>query len=196
MAKHLREFCSDRRPQFLALMWLIYFIYALSTGWNRWTWAALIGGVVFFFIGEYVTHRFLLHGFGKWILREAYKGHEDHHQHPGQIAYMLTPNRYNIPYHIALWLIFSLIFQSIHMGAAYMGGFITYQIHYEWTHFISHRPIAPATAWGKYIKKHHLLHHFKSSHAYYGVTNTALDHVLGTDQSAGGKLTNSDGAAL
>jgi 4-hydroxysphinganine ceramide fatty acyl 2-hydroxylase len=194
MSKYFREFCSDRRPQFLTFMWLVYIIYALSTGWNRWTWAALAGGFVFFFISEYFTHRFLLHGIGKFIMPKGYKIHVDHHEHPDQLLYMLTPNRYNIPYHLALWLIHSLIFQSIHLASAYIGGFITFQIYYEWAHFVSHRPVAPRSAWGKYIKKHHLLHHFKTSHAYYGVTNPALDHLLGTDQAAGGKPTNSDGA--
>jgi 4-hydroxysphinganine ceramide fatty acyl 2-hydroxylase len=196
VSKYVREFCSDRRPQFLALMGLIYFIYALSTGWNLWTWTALIGGMVFFFVSEYFTHRFLLHGIGKLIMPKGYKAHVDHHEYPEQIANMLTPNRYNIPYHIALWLIHSLIFQSIHLAAAYLGGFIIFQIYYEWAHFVSHRPIVPRTTWGKSIKKHHLLHHFKTSQAYYGVTNSALDHLLGTDQAAGGKRAESEGATL
>jgi 4-hydroxysphinganine ceramide fatty acyl 2-hydroxylase len=187
VTKFIREFSSDRRPQFLAIMWLIYITYAVLTGWSLITWGALLGGILFFFIFEYITHRFLLHGIGRVLMPRAYKGHVDHHEHPEQLSHMLTPNSYNIPYHPFLWVVFGLSFQSFHAAAAFMGGFVAFQLYYEWSHFVAHRPIAPRTAWGKYMKKHHLLHHYKASHAYYGVTNSALDHMLGTDEAPAGK---------
>jgi 4-hydroxysphinganine ceramide fatty acyl 2-hydroxylase len=187
LTKFIYEFSSDRRPQFLALMWMIYLIYALLTGWVLWTWAALFGGVLFFFVFEYMTHRFLLHGVGRFIFPRAYRGHLDHHDQPDELRHMLTPNSYNIPYHPFLWLVFGLVFQSFHMASAFMGGFITFQIYYEWSHYVAHRPITPRTAWGKYMKKHHLLHHYKASQAYYGVTNSALDRMLRTNEGPAGK---------
>jgi 4-hydroxysphinganine ceramide fatty acyl 2-hydroxylase len=183
MRRYLLEFWSDRRPQFLAFMWLVYLIAAAYTGWQKWSLGFAAGGFLLFFLAEYFLHRFLLHGLGKYILPVAYKGHEGHHDDPNSMTYLLTPNIYNIPTHLILWVVFTLIFGSLHFSSIWMMGLGTYQLYYEWAHYVSHRPIVPQTAWGKHVKKHHLLHHFKSQEGWYGVTNDAFDRVLGTSDS-------------
>lgn len=186
MAGYFREFCSDSRPRVVAGMGLVYFLYAAITGWTLVSWAALAAGLLFFWVAEYVIHRVLLHGIGRKLMPKAYRSHVDHHEHPDRLDFMLTPNRYNVTVHPALLLLFGLTLQSVHLGAAFMGGFAAYQLYYEWAHFVSHRPVTPGTRWGRAVKKHHLLHHYKSAQAFYGVTNRTIDRLLGTGEGTAG----------
>ena len=51
-------------------------------------------------------------------------------------------------------------------------------LHYEWTHYVAHIPYQPRTAWGRYIKRYHLRHHFISEKVWFGVSNPAFDYPL------------------
>lgn len=184
MRDHLKEFMRDGRIVFIGTMWVLYLAAIVATGWNGWTWVWLAAGVAIFFFIEYFVHRFVLHGFMSKLMPKAHMGHEKHHEHPNEMEYLLTPNSYNIPYHLGLSVAFAAAFQSVHIAGAIMLGIGTLQMYYEWTHFVSHRPIVPNTRWGKWMKKHHLLHHFKSSEAWYGVTNPAFDKLFGTDDDS------------
>ncbi|MFB6364316.1 sterol desaturase family protein [Paenibacillus elgii] len=57
---------------------------------------------------------------------------------------------------------------------------ISFLLYYEWTHYVAHRPIKPITPWGRWMKKVHLWHHYKSKNYWYGVTNPLFDVMLGT----------------
>jgi 4-hydroxysphinganine ceramide fatty acyl 2-hydroxylase len=187
-----KECMPDRRVLFLAAMWLVYGISAGVTGFHDWTWIYIVCGIMMFYVFEYILHRWLLHGIGKWLMPKAYHEHHYHHDEPEKIDFLLTPNSYNIPYHALLWVGFSLILGfsyadalvGFHYASALLFTFCLSQMYYEWIHFVSHRPITPRTNWGKHMKKHHLLHHFKSPEAWYGVTNDHIDRVMGTGGKA------------
>ncbi|MCD9020231.1 sterol desaturase family protein [Cohnella silvisoli] len=189
MSKYLKEFWFDKRILFLACASIFYAAIVIGTPYSKWMWTALVGGIALFFVAEYFIHRFALHGFISSVMPNAHKGHEEHHNHPNNNEFLLTPNAYNVPVHFALSVLFIILFQSYHLGFAVMLGFGAYQLFYEWTHFVSHRPIIPWTPWGKWMKKHHLLHHYKDEAHYFGVTHPAFDMLLGTDHS----LVNVDG---
>ncbi len=180
MSGNLKQFWTDRRVLFISFMFVVYVCFSVFTPGSRWTWIAIMAGVLFFFFVEYFTHRFILHGYFAKVMPNAYKGHEDHHDHPNELAYMLTPNGYNVPLHLVFWAVFSAALWNIHLGSAVMVGTCGYQLYYEWTHFVSHRPIKPLTPWGRWMKKYHLLHHYKHADYWFGVTNSALDKVCGT----------------
>jgi len=177
-----KEYWTDHRILFLSSIGFAYGLCAIISGfWNVswWTLAALAGGVVFFYVLEYILHRFLLHGFGKYMMPDAYRGHKQHHDEPETMKYLLTPNTYNVPYHLLLWVVFYFVL-GLHLGSTLMLTFCMAQLYYEWVHFVSHRPIAPKTKWGQHMKKHHLLHHYKSPERWYGVTNDSIDRMMGT----------------
>jgi 4-hydroxysphinganine ceramide fatty acyl 2-hydroxylase len=184
MAAHLKEFFTDRRILFLLAMLVIYCVTSIFSADLQLVWIAACVGIVFFYIIEYIIHRFILHGyFGSW-LPKAYKGHEMHHDHPNDIEYLLTPNIYNITYHIGFGSVAALVTWNIYISCAFMLGITLYQLYYEWSHFVTHRTIRPLTPWGRGMKKFHLLHHFKSSDHYFGVTNSTIDIIVGTYPSA------------
>ncbi|WP_162463140.1 sterol desaturase family protein [Paenibacillus psychroresistens] len=180
MATHLKEFLTDRRILFLLSVLTFYCISTLfSTDFNG-VWIAAVIGIIWFYLVEYIVHRFILHGyFAKWMPK-AYKGHDMHHENPNDIEYLLTPNIYNISYHIGFGATVFLVTQNFHLACAFMLGITFYQLYYEWSHFVTHRSIRPLTPWGRWMKKFHLLHHFKSSNHYFGVTNPSIDMIVGT----------------
>ncbi|MNG24021.1 hypothetical protein D3C84_1086960 [compost metagenome] len=51
---------------------------------------------------------------------------------------------------------------------------------YEWKHYIAHRPIQPASKLGKWVKRTHLLHHYKNENYWYGVSTPFVDALFGT----------------
>lgn len=180
--KHIKEFVADQRILVVLTVFFINVVTFFATPHERGTWLALIIGFVLFYIVEYIVHRFILHGVAQKLMPKAYEGHHEHHTHPNDIEFLLTPNLYNIPSYIALIAITFLVTRNVHLTSAVFMLFSLGQLHYEWTHYISHRPIIPLTPWGKWMKKYHLLHHFKDPDAWYGVTNPSFDILAGTNK--------------
>ncbi|TCZ73411.1 fatty acid hydroxylase [Paenibacillus albiflavus] len=183
MRKYLKEFLLDARILFLSGMFIIYVVAVSLTAYNSNMWFMVLAGIVAFFLLEYVIHRYLLHGYLSKLMPKAHEGHEDHHNHPDELKHMLTPNVYTIPSHLFLWVVTTILLRSLHLSSCFMIGIALYQFYYEWTHFVSHRPIVPMTPWGKWMKKYHLLHHYKNSRHWYGVTNPVFDTLMGTNVS-------------
>lgn len=89
-------------------------------------------------------------------------------------------NIYNVTYHIGFGFAAFLVTWNIHLACAFMLGITLYQLYYEWSHFVTHRAIIPLTPWGKGMERFQLMHHFKSSEHYFGVTNSSIDSLVGT----------------
>jgi hypothetical protein len=53
-------------------------------------------------------------------------------------------------------------------------------LYYEWVHYVAHTPFRPVTPVGRYMRKYHLWHHFKSEKMWFGVTNPSLDLIYRT----------------
>ncbi|MCL6626603.1 sterol desaturase family protein [Alicyclobacillus shizuokensis] len=176
-----KEFLRDHRVLFLSLVLAADIVVALIQPYRPILWLAIIAGIVLFYFIEYITHRFVLHGILKIILPKAYEGHVVHHQLPTELKYMLTPNVYNMPGYIVYWVVGYLGTRSALITAGLIVGTSLAQLYYEWTHFVSHRPIVPRSAWGRWMKKYHLLHHYKNENYWFGVTNPSLDMVMGTN---------------
>jgi 4-hydroxysphinganine ceramide fatty acyl 2-hydroxylase len=56
-------------------------------------------------------------------------------------------------------------------------------LHYEWVHYIAHIPYLPRMAFGRWMKKYHLWHHFKNEHLWFGVSNPSMDFLYRTYRS-------------
>jgi 4-hydroxysphinganine ceramide fatty acyl 2-hydroxylase len=180
MQAYVREFATDRRVLFIAAEFVLAAVLALATPWSGATFLWFLGGILFFFFVEYLIHRFILHGILRYLLPPAYKGHVMHHAHPTEMQYLLTPNVYNVPSYAAVWLMVWLITRDLHVTATFIAGTSAYQLYYEWTHYVSHRPIIPKTPWGRWMKKFHLLHHYKNEDYWFGVTHPTMDVLFGT----------------
>jgi sterol desaturase/sphingolipid hydroxylase (fatty acid hydroxylase superfamily) len=80
--------------------------------------------------------------------------------------------------------LFALVF-GMQAAASALLGMMLSVLHYEWVHYVAHIPYRPRTRLGRWIKQYHLRHHFISEKHWFGVSNPALDGVLGTLRGPG-----------
>ncbi|KEQ21724.1 sterol desaturase family protein [Paenibacillus tyrfis] len=146
-------------------------------------WLALIMGMAGYALSEYMIHRFLFHmkpPEHPLLLTMLRRLHYDHHIYPNELHLLFLPVWYSLPVMVGPVLIAYLVTRDTVLTIAFVTGVISFLLYYEWTHFVAHRPIKPITPWGRWMKKVHLWHHYKSEHYWYGVTNPLFDVMLGT----------------
>jgi sterol desaturase/sphingolipid hydroxylase (fatty acid hydroxylase superfamily) len=154
--------------------------------WKGITWGVFgvfaLGMLVFMF-SEYLTHRFVFHlkpPKTPFLLKMLKRLHYDHHTHPNDLHLLFLPLWYSLPNLSVLAIIFYLIAGSWWLTLAFASGLMTMLFLYEWKHYIAHRPIKPRTKFGKWVKKTHILHHFKNENFWYGVSTPFVDVLFGT----------------
>ena len=160
---------------------------ALSLG------AVAIGALVFF-VSEYTTHRFMLHAAPQknaFILKLQHRLHYDHHVNPSELGLLFLPVWFVIPVAALTLAIYLAATRNVNTSAALLLGSVLGLLWYEWVHYVAHIPFVPKTAFGRWIKKYHLWHHFKNERMWFGVTNPSMDvfgrtyaKVEETDRSA------------
>ena len=154
-----------------------------------------LGLFVWTFI-EYTLHRFIFHypaksEFGN---RMVYLVHGLHHEDPADPTRLVMPP---VPAAIYALLLFP-IFRTF-IGATYAEAFIAFflvgYLAYDYVHFFIHH-FSPRTSAGKFLKKHHLMHHFSNYDSRWGVSNPLWDFVFSTTGSrAASKDRSKDAAA-
>lgn len=140
-------------------------------------------GMATFIVSEYLIHRFFFHlkaPKNPFFLKVLKRLHYDHHSDPNNLFLLFLPIWYSIPNFLISSLVFYLLTSSLVYTLAFSGGLINMLLIYEWKHYIAHRPVKPITVYGRYLKKHHLLHHFKNENYWYGVSTTIMDKLFDT----------------
>ncbi len=97
--------------------------------------------------------------------------HGVHHEYPSDARRLVMPPVASIPMAFVVWLVFLLVF-GIAARPAFAGMMVGYLI-YDSTHFLVHHYSMP-TKFGKFIKRHHMRHHFKDPDKDYGVSSPAM----------------------
>jgi sterol desaturase/sphingolipid hydroxylase (fatty acid hydroxylase superfamily) len=159
-------------------------LFALSIGYAHVSWAATIGlfalGFLFWTLAEYWLHRTFFHWEpgGKWGERLHFLVHGVHHKWPRDKYRLVMPPAVSI----SLYVVFLGIFY-VTIGSTYVwgfhAGFVAGYMFYDLTHFYIHH-FTPRTEYGRRLKKHHMLHHFKDSTSRFCVSNMLWDRVFGT----------------
>ena len=171
------------REMQLLLFWVV--VIAAATAW-RWPGVTVflmgfgIGFAVWIF-AEYMFHRFVLHLPRppiEWMQRLHARIHWQHHQTPD------APEWLFVPWWGAIFLLSIAAAFGGMAGAEYvlpaMFGYGLVFLHYEIAHLAAHVPYRPRTLFGNYMRRHHLLHHFKNERYWYGVTNPLMDYLWRT----------------
>ncbi|PTQ56291.1 MAG: fatty acid hydroxylase [Candidatus Carbobacillus altaicus] len=179
MQRYYREFFSKSKIQFLLLVATISLILAILNFDGMRTVLAFLAGAALYAIAEYVVHYGLLHKFPN-VVPPLYQGHMKHHQYPNETQYLFGPMLYDIIIYTVYFIVMWSVFQNYSLGMAVIAGSSVYHLYYQWMHYIAHRPVKPITPWGRWMKKKHLLHHFKDEHSWYGVSHPVMDFLLGT----------------
>ena len=131
---------------------------------------------------EYVLHRWILHWNPKNFIFHAIikRLHIFHHEDPSDqtqvcIPFILSGSFWILVYGVAIYF----------FGAHHVKGFLVISAIflmmtvYDIAHYSAH--YMPAyQSWVKFLKKHHMLHHFSDHTKRFGVTSPLWDYVFGT----------------
>jgi hypothetical protein len=181
--KYVKEFLTFPDIMVMSLLFLISLSFSFRY-FNTWSgWGIAILGMLTYVIAEYMTHRFLFHiktPKNPFFLKLIKRLHYDHHTNPNELHLLFLPLWYSLPNMIIILVIVYAITRDAALTNQYMAGLIFFFLYYELRHYTAHRPIKPLFFWGRWMKRVHLWHHFKNENFWYGVTNPAIDVMMGT----------------
>jgi len=187
------EFFTHISPITVLVMWvpivLLLLVYAiLNSPVAGFPWHIPLGlavGLLLWTAAEYNLHRFLFHYEPSTPRQERifYLFHGVHHAYPQDKTRRGMPLAVSIPLAILFYGLFYLVFATIlqagHWVNPVMVGFMIGYLIYDMIHYATHHfPMR----WGvfKYLKRHHMLHHYKTPDARFGVSSPLWDIVYGT----------------
>ncbi|MCS7325203.1 MAG: sterol desaturase family protein [Thermoflexales bacterium] len=189
------EFFTHVTPQAVLAIWVPVVLFFAVRGALNWPatvspfWyplAFIFGAVLLWTFLEYVLHRFLFHfkprNRTQWQI--IFLFHGVHHYQPHVKTRLVMPPAVSIPmaalFYLLFWVALDVVlgvpFLVAPMFAGTVAGYITYDmIHYATHHLPVKGPIM------KFLKRHHMEHHFKTPDARFGVTTNFWDQVFRTE---------------
>ena len=183
------EFFTHISPITVLAIWipvvascLIYSIFLKTLSF----WGIFIGyvaGLFLWTLAEYLLHRFLFHfqPRNKWQERAAFLFHGVHHSQPKIKSRLVMPPALSIPLAAIFYGLFFLIFSTLLSLNAWtytlFAGFITGYIIYDITHYATHHFPMRKGIW-KWLKRHHMQHHYKNPKQQFGVSSPIWDYIF------------------
>ena len=187
------EFFTHVHPITIIVIWVPYSIYMFTSGYAvsgpRSGLAALplsflVGFLVWTFV-EYNIHRFFFHFHPRaaWQERIVFLFHGVHHAQPRLKTRLVMPPAVSIPlalvFYGALHLIVGVALGASHWVAPMFAGLLAGYLVYDLTHYATHH-LPMNGRYLKFLKKYHMLHHFKTPDQRFGVSSPLWDRVFGT----------------
>lgn len=157
---------------------------SLASGVGLAAQAALIaGGILFWTLVEYVLHRYLFHYMGPkhWQRRLYFIIHGVHHDYPQDVDRLVMPLGASIPLAVVFYFVFHALLGDALADFAFAGFGIGY-LAYDGIHFATHHWKMSSRV-GKWLKRHHMVHHHTGEQARWGVSSPLWDWVFGTLES-------------
>ncbi|HUL69038.1 MAG TPA: sterol desaturase family protein [Gemmatimonadales bacterium] len=196
----LLEWFTHVHPAVVPVLWLPVAGYFLVQGAGRLPGLTVVlaagMGLVVWSLAEYLIHRFVFHFSPRtssaWLARLLYLSHGVHHAQPWDKTRLVMPPAASIPLAVAFYWAFRGVIGQL-LGAPswvapVFGGFLIGYVGYDMLHYATHHlPMK----WGplRWIKRHHMLHHYSTPDARYGVSTPTWDVVLGTMPESVGSAT-------
>ncbi|HKO46724.1 MAG TPA: sterol desaturase family protein [Polyangiaceae bacterium] len=166
-------------PAILAMLAASRFNYGV--GWLA-TGGLFLAGFAFWTFAEYWLHRTVFHyvGSSAFAKRVHFLIHGVHHQWPHDKLRLVFPPGASIPLYIGFLALFVLAFGRYGLGfhAGFAAGYMFYDLSHYWLHHGK-----PRSEYGRRLRRNHYLHHFKETHARFGVSMVLWDRVFGTTGS-------------
>jgi sterol desaturase/sphingolipid hydroxylase (fatty acid hydroxylase superfamily) len=204
------EFFTHVHPAVVLIIWLPVALYHLALAVSTLPASGLtplhlvagfVVGVVVWSLTEYTVHRFIFHFEPKnpppWLERMIFLFHGIHHAQPWDKTRLVMPPAVSVPLALLFYFLFSRIVGGVMSAPQWVdvlfSGFVVGYVAYDMIHYATHHlPLK----WGalKWLKKHHMLHHYKTPNERYGVSSPAWDVVFGTypdDQGMQGQVAES-----
>ncbi len=187
------EFFTHIHPAVVLVLFVPVVVYFLLRALADWppgeaitpVLAGYAGGIFIWTLAEYILHRFVFHFEPKqrWLQRAWYLIHGVHHEQPQCKTRLVMPPILSIPLAIFFYGLFHLVVADLLGAPRWTGplfaGFITGYLLYDMTHYATHHL---GMGWGflKFLKRNHLLHHYKTPDERFGISSPIWDFVFGT----------------
>jgi len=141
-----------------------------------------LGGFAFWTLAEYWLHRLVFHfeGNSAFTKRVHFLLHGVHHQWPHDKLRLVFPPGASIPLFCTFLALFMLALGRY--GWGFHAGFTIGYMFYDLSHYFLHHG-KPRSEYGRRLRRNHYLHHFKETHARFGVSMVLWDKVFGTTGS-------------
>ncbi len=187
------EFFTHIHPAVVVVIWLPVILYFLvsaivdrAPGVSPWYIpAGFVSGIVVWSFAEYTLHRYVFHfkPRNEWQARVVFLFHGIHHLQPQDKTRLVMPPIVSIPLALIFYGLFNLVLGTL-LGRAFLifptfAGFGTGYLAYDMIHYATHHyPMR----WGplKYLKRYHMMHHYKTPDERFGVTSPFWDVIFET----------------
>jgi dihydroceramide fatty acyl 2-hydroxylase len=130
---------------------------------------------------EYVLHRFVFHFDAASVFGRnfVYSAHLRHHENPKSTEYLFANLQFSVPIATAYWLVAWAVLGTWRAASYLFIGLITGYLCYESLHFLAHHSRSRLALF-RYLKKYHLLHHYRTPDLRFGVTSPVFDLLFGS----------------
>jgi sterol desaturase/sphingolipid hydroxylase (fatty acid hydroxylase superfamily) len=144
------------------------------------TVALFVGGMAAWTFAEYVLHRYVFHWVNDtaWGRRIHFLLHGVHHDYPNDKDRLVMPLLTSVPLAVIFYTLFTFTVGRA-FGEPMFAGFTVGYLFYDGTHYYVHH-FVPTTRWGKFLRRHHLTHHFADHDGGFGVSTPLWDLVFRT----------------
>jgi sterol desaturase/sphingolipid hydroxylase (fatty acid hydroxylase superfamily) len=186
------EFFTHISPVTIIVMWVpvILFLFVRSvqavSGGQFWHIPlGIVVGLLMWTVAEYLLHRYLFHyePTTPRMERLFYLFHGVHHHQPQDKTRLVMPLPLSIPLAILFYGLFYLVLATLLGLPAWVNpvmiGFMVGYLAYDLIHYATHH-FPMRSRLGKYLKRHHMIHHYKAPDARFGVSSPLWDLVMGT----------------
>lgn len=138
-------------------------------------------GLVAWTLAEYVLHRYVFHWykdtpFGR---RTHFLLHGVHHDFPNDKDRLVMPLLTSAPLAVIFYTLFYVVFGGARLADPFFGGFALGYLFYDGTHYAVHH-FKQTSRVGKFLKRHHMLHHHADHDGGFGVSSPLWDFVFRT----------------
>jgi sterol desaturase/sphingolipid hydroxylase (fatty acid hydroxylase superfamily) len=194
------EFFTHIHPAVVLIIWVPVVIYFLVTAVRNqlgeiagqvsgispaYIPFGFLVGLFLWTFAEYTLHRFVFHFSPRtpWQEKVTFLFHGIHHLQPQCKTRLVMPPAVSIPMALLFYGVFQLILATLlgvsHWVAPTFAGFVTGYLIYDMTHYATHHFPMRRGVW-KYLKRYHMLHHYKTPDRRFGVSSPLWDIVFNT----------------
>jgi Sterol desaturase len=187
------EFFTHISPIVIIIIWLPIAIYFLATAisinpYNSFPFyivASFIIGLLFWTLTEYLLHRFVFHYRPHTPFQErvVFLFHGIHHATPQDKTRLVMPPVVSVPLAALFFVLLNLTLNNwlgipLWIDPMFSGFLIGYLI-YDLAHYATHH-FPMRYGFLKFIKRHHMQHHYKTPNKRFGVSSPLWDIVFRT----------------
>jgi dihydroceramide fatty acyl 2-hydroxylase len=164
-------------PVIAASLWLALVRHGLPL---RFAAAWFLGGYVLWTLVEYWLHRLFFHlpVRGPRSARVYFLVHGVHHDYPWDASRLVMPPGVSVTLGVLTYLAFRAALGPA-WGLPGFAGFVAGYVFYDTMHWYVHAR-APRGRFGRWLRREHMVHHFKESSGRFGVSCPWWDHVFRT----------------